>query len=138
MSEITNNEAQRAAMLLMAAIKSVTFYPQAHPAVRQPLHELAGIFGDMLKERPEIHLGVVNGVLFIGSHIFVNSNATESALVARFTQKGINALTIYAGVTSDDLFRFTLLFARREITSDLLPEELEKNDIRTIDRKSVV
>ena len=132
MSEITNNEMQRAAMLLMAAIKSVTFYPQAHPAVRQPLQELAGIFGGILTEQSEIHLGVVKGVLFIGSHLFVDPNATISALVERLTQKGIDALTIYAGVTPDDLFCFTSLLARREITSDLLPAELEKNDIRTI------
>ena len=132
MSEITNNEMQRAAMLLMAAIKSVTFYPQAHPAVRQPLQELAGIFGGILTEQSEIHLGVVKGVLFIGSHLSVDPNATISALVERLTQKGIDALTISAGVTPDDLFRFTSLLARRETNSDLLPAELEKNDVRTI------
>jgi len=132
MSEITNQAAQRAAMLLTASIKTVTFYPQAHPAVRQPLQELAGILGDMLREQPEIHLGVVEGVFFLESHLFVNPNAALSALVERFTQKGIDALTIYAGVTPDDLFRFTLLLARRETTAALLPEELEKNGIRTI------
>jgi putative nucleotidyltransferase with HDIG domain len=132
MSEMTNNEVQRAAMLLMAAIKSVMLYPKDHPAVRQPLQELAGILGDMLAAQPEIHLGVVKGVFFIERHLLVNPNPAVSALVERLTKKGINALTIYAGVTPDDLFRFTLHLARRETTSDLIPEELEKNGIRTI------
>ena len=35
MTEITHPDAQRVAMLLTASIKSVTFYPQAHPAVRK-------------------------------------------------------------------------------------------------------
>ena len=132
MSEITNHGAQRAAMLLMASIKSVMFYPQAHPAVRQPLQELAGILGNMLREQPEIHLGVVEGVFFLENHLFVNPNAAVAALAERFTQKGIDALTIYAGVTPDDLFRFTSILGRRETTAALLPEELEKNGIRTI------
>lgn len=126
------NEVQRAAMLLMAAIKSVTFYPQAHPAVRQPLQELAGILGDILKEQPEIHLGVVKGVFFMERHLFVNPNAAVSALVERFSQKGIDALTIYVGVTPDDLFRFALLIADRETTAEQLSAELEKNGVRTI------
>lgn len=64
MNEITQQNAQRTAMLLMASIKSVGFYPQAHPAVRQPLRELIGILEGMLREKPEIHLGVVEGVFF--------------------------------------------------------------------------
>jgi putative nucleotidyltransferase with HDIG domain len=132
MSEISNQGAQRAAMLLMASIKTVAFYPQAHPAVRKPLQELADILGDMLKEQPEIHLGVVEGVFFLESHLFVNPNAAVSALAERFIQKGIDALTIYAGVTPDDLFGFTSLLARRETSAGLLPEELEKRGIRTI------
>ena len=71
MNEITHQDAQRAAMLLMASIKSVAFYPQAHPAVRQPLEELAGILQDMFEEKPEIHLGVVEGVFFLGSNLFL-------------------------------------------------------------------
>ncbi len=132
MSEITQHAAQRAAMLLTASIKSVMFYPQAHPAVRQPLQELAVILDDMLKEKPELHLGVVEGVFFLENHLFVNPNAAVAELTDRLTKKGIDALTIYARVTPDDLSVFASLLARREITSDLLAEELTKNNIRTI------
>ncbi len=132
MSEITLLDAQRAAMLLTASIKSVMFYPQAHPAVRQPLQELAGIFEEMLQERPELHLGVVEGVFFLESHLFVTPNAAIAELSDRLSKKGIDALTVYAGVSVDDLFLFASLLARREVTSEFLAEELTKNGIRTI------
>ncbi len=132
MSEITQLGAQRAAMLLTASIKSVMFYPQAHPAVRQPLQELAGILTDMLTERPELHLGVVEGVFFLESHLFVTPNAAIAELSDRLTKKGIDALTIYAGVTADDLFLFASLLARRETTAERLSEELTNSGVRTI------
>jgi putative nucleotidyltransferase with HDIG domain len=132
MSEITIQVAQRVAMLLTAAIKSVMLYPQAHPAVRQPLQELAGILADMLREQPEIHLGVVEGAFFLESRLIVSPNAAVAELAERLSKKTIDALTIYAGVTVDDLFRFASLLARRDATADLLPAELEKYGIRTI------
>lgn len=132
MSEITNQEAQRVAMLLTTSIKTVMLYPQAHPAVRQPLQELAGILAGMFRERPEIHLGVVEGAFFLESRIIVSPNAAVAELAERLSKKLIDALTIYAGVTEDDLFRFATILARRETTADQLPDLLEKNGIRTI------
>lgn len=132
MTEITQQSAQRSAMLLTASIKSVLFYPQAHPAVRQPLEELAGILGGMLKEKPEIHLGVVEGVFFLESHLFVSPNTAVAELADRLVKKGITALTIYSGVSVDELSQFASLVARREMTADLIPLELEKANVRAI------
>ncbi|MRR35483.1 HD domain-containing protein [bacterium] len=132
MSEINHKEAQRVAMLLTASIKSVAFYPQAHPAVRQPLRELTEILEGMLRQKPEIHLGVVEGVFFLEGHLFVTPNSSVAELAERLMAKGVDALTMYAGVTPDDLFRFASLLAKREITAALLADELEREDIRTI------
>jgi len=132
MSEITQQGAQRAAMLLTASIKSVLLYPQAHPAVRQPLQELSGILEGMLREKPEIHLGVVEGVFFMESHLFVTPNSAVAELADRLIKKGITALTIYSGVSNDDLFHFASILARRETTAELIPLELEKVNVRSI------
>jgi putative nucleotidyltransferase with HDIG domain len=132
MSELTHQEAQRAAMLLTASIKSVSFYPQAHPAVRQPLQELSGILEGLLRSKTEIHLGVVEGVFFLESQLFVTPNSSVAELADRLTKKGIDALTVYGGVTMDDLFRFASLLARRDVTAESLPGELENQGIRTI------
>lgn len=132
MTEITHLDAQRVAMLLTASIKSVTFYPQAHPAVRQPLQELSGILDMMLHKKPEIHFGVVEGVFFLEGHLFVTPNSSVAELADRLTGKGIEALTLYPGVNQEDLFRFASLLARRDVTAEILPEEMERSGIRTI------
>lgn len=132
MPEITHDDAQRVAMLLMASIKSVAFYPQAHPAVRQPLYELSGILEGMLQVKTRIHLGVVEGVFFLENHLFVSPNSSVAELADRLTGKGIDALTLSPGVSQDELFRFASLFARRDMSADRMPEEMEKNGITTI------
>jgi putative nucleotidyltransferase with HDIG domain len=132
MTEITHQEAQRAAMLLTASIKSVTLYPQAHPAVRQPLKDLSDIFDGLLAEKSEIHLGVVEGVLFLDTQLFVTPNSSVAELAERLIGKGIYALTIYPGISQDDLFFLATFLARRDVDADLLFEELERNSIKTI------
>jgi putative nucleotidyltransferase with HDIG domain len=132
MNEITHQDAQRAAMLLMASIKSAAFYPQAHPAVRQPLEELAAIFNDMVRVKPEIHLGVVEGVFFLESNLFVSPNSSVAELAERLIDKCIFAVTLFGGVNSDDLFLFASLLARKNFPAGLVFEELSKMGVTTI------
>ena len=132
MSEITIQAAQRVAMLLAASIKSVMLYPMAHPAVGQPLQELAGILAGMFQDRPEIHLGVVEGTFFLENRLIVAPNTAVADLAERLNKKKIEALTVLAGVTVEELFGFASLLARRETVADRLPEELEKKGIRSI------
>lgn len=132
MTEITSQGAQRVAMLLTASIKTVLLYPQAHPAVRLPLEELAATLAEMLSERPEIHLGVVEGTFFLDSRLIVSPNAAVQELADRLIKKSIDAITIYAGVTADHLFTFASLLANRELTHDLLPVELARLGVHTI------
>jgi putative nucleotidyltransferase with HDIG domain len=134
MAEITHQAAQRAAMLLTASLKSVTFYPQAHPAVRQPLQELSELFEGMLQDKPELHLGVVEGVFFLESQLFVTPNASVSELAGRLVGKGVDALTIYRGVTTEHLFCFVSLLARRDLLADQLFAGLERDGVTTIRR----
>lgn len=132
MSEITHQAAQRVAMLLTASIKSVVFYPSAHPAVRQPLQELCEILDRMLGEKPEIHLGVVEGIFFLENQLFVSPNSSVAELADRLSGKGVDAFTLFPGITRDDLFHFASLFARRDITAEQMTAELERIGIRTI------
>lgn len=132
MSEITHQNAQRAAMLLTASIKSVTFYPQAHPAVRQPLEELAALFADMFEVKNEVRLGVVEGVFFLEGNLFVTPNSSVAELAERLIDKGLHAFTIVRGVTIDDFFQFASLLAKKNLTGDQVFDELAKKEITTI------
>ncbi|HOP40160.1 MAG TPA: HD-GYP domain-containing protein [Geobacteraceae bacterium] len=132
MSEITHQNAQRAAMLLTASIKTVTFYPQAHPAVRQPLEELAALFDGMFEVKKEIRLGVVEGVFFLEGNLFVTPNSSVAELAERLIGKELHAFTIVQGVTTDDLFQFASLLARKNLAADQIFEELARKGIVTI------
>lgn len=132
MAEITKQDAQRAAMLLTASIKSVLLYPLAHPAVRQPLQELIGLMGEMMEGKNELHLGVVEGTFFIEGCLIVTPNAAVTELVDRLTQKGIEAITVYAGVTPDDLFGFAAVLANRQSSAETIPAELERRGIGNV------
>jgi len=132
MIEITNQAAQRVAILLAASIKSVMLYPLAHPSVGLPLQELTGLLTEMLQERHEIHLGVVEGTFFLGNRLIVAPGPAVAELAERLTKKNIEALTVYQGVTKEDLFGFSSLLARRDTDAQRLPEELNKKGICSI------
>jgi len=132
MNEASGQIAQRVATLLTVAVKTVMLYPQAHPAVRQSLQELADILAALQQENREIHLGVVEGSFFLESSIIVSPNPAIADLAQRLSKKRIEALTIYAGVSLDDLFRFAFLLGNRETGAESFSGELEKNGIRTI------
>jgi len=132
MSDITSQLAQRVAVLLAASIRTVMLYPLAHPAVGQPLQELTGILEEMLQERREIHLGVVEGTFFLESRPIVAPTPAVAGLAERLSKKKIEALTIYPGVTRDDLFSLSSLLARRDITCEQFPDELDKRGIWSI------
>jgi putative nucleotidyltransferase with HDIG domain len=132
MIEITNQAAQRVAILLAASIKSVMLYPLAHPSVGLPLQELTGLLTEMLRERHEIHLGVVEGTFFLGNRLIVAPGPAVAELAERLGKKKIEALTVYQGVTKEDLFGFSALLARRDTDAERLPEELNKKGICSI------
>jgi putative nucleotidyltransferase with HDIG domain len=119
MDKITQQDAMRAAMLLNTSIKSVAFYPQAHQAVKQPLEELAALFAETLKEKTETFFGVVEGAFFLEEHIFVTPNAAVGELADRLLGKGIDAVSVFQGVSFEELFHFSSILARKEDNGDI-------------------
>jgi len=132
MAEFTVHAAQKVATFLMTSIRGVLLYPQAHPAVRQPLQELSALLCDLLKEHRELHLGVVDGTFFLGNRLLVAPTAAVAELAERLSKKEVYAITVSAGVTADELFHFASLLARRDSNVDLLPGEMERCGIKAI------
>jgi putative nucleotidyltransferase with HDIG domain len=132
MADFTIQAAQKVGTLLMTSIRGVLLYPQAHPAVRQPLLELSALISDLQQASGAIHLGVVDGTFFLGSRLVVAPTAAVSELAERLSRKEVHAITISAGVTADELFSFATLLAQREITADHLPGEMERRGITAI------
>ena len=132
MRNVTQQEAQRVAMLFNTAVKSIGFYPPAHRAVKQPLEELTTLFDEILHEKTGTYLGIVEGVFFLEEHIFVAPNAGVAELADRFIKKGIDAVTIMKGVTFDELFNLVSIFARKESNAENIPRKLKDLGITSI------
>jgi putative nucleotidyltransferase with HDIG domain len=132
MDKVLQQDALRAAMLLNTAIKAVAFYPQAHQAVKQPLEELAALLAQILKEKPDTYFGVVEGAFFLEEHIFVTPNAAVGELADRFLRKGIDAVTVFQGVSFEELFHFSSILARKDSSVETLPERLQEKGIANI------
>lgn len=131
-AKISHQDALRAAMLLNTSIKSVSFYPPAHQAVRQPLEELATLFADVLRNKAEIFLGIVEGVFFLDEHIFVTPNASVAEMADRLIRMGVDAVTVFRGVSFEDLFTFSTLLSRRDSTAANLPDRLTEKGVASI------
>lgn len=132
MSSLTLQTAQRIATQLSGAIKGMSFYPAAHPSIVQPLQNLTTFFSEILQEQHEISLGVNDGALYFGEHLFVMPTPPVAELAAGFLARGIDAITIRRGVTFDHFSRFVTLIADRKIEAVKIAEALLAEQISTI------
>lgn len=132
MGNVPFASAQRFATLLSASIKGVAFYPEAHPAVVQPLQQLISLCDGFLRTEPEINLGVMDGLLFFEEHLFINPPTALGELAQILTDREIERITVQRGVRLDELTRFVSLLGRKNPATGLLAEEMERGGIRHI------
>jgi putative nucleotidyltransferase with HDIG domain len=103
MSEQGLQHAQRLATLLAGGIRGNGFYPPGHPASLQPFREMATTAGVLHRKDGEIRIGVVDGVLAVGEHLFFAPTEPLQELLRRLEEKGILGLTLRPGVAANDL-----------------------------------
>jgi HD-GYP domain-containing protein (c-di-GMP phosphodiesterase class II) len=120
-----STEADRALALSLAAAIRTAAYFDADNAVMQ---EVSSALADRLVERVEreglVRIGVHSHSVFIGAARIRTSVMTYqrfNSLTQTFTEKGINALTIHAGVSPAELTSLTLVLARENVKG---PDEI--------------
>lgn len=132
MSDITLAQAQRVVMLLAGCAKGVTLYPLAHPAITQPLQELAATFGAFHERSDEVRLGIIDGVLFFEQHLFFTPTAAVEELAGILASKGIESISARPGLTADELRRFVTLLACRQLCGAELVEALSREEVKNL------
>jgi HD-GYP domain-containing protein (c-di-GMP phosphodiesterase class II) len=90
---------------LSAAVKAVHLYSADHPIVGRTAAQLAEIVEQMLTERPEVVMGIVDGQLVVDGEGGFGGSAAADAL-DRLTATGIERLVISRGVTAQELGEF--------------------------------
>lgn len=126
MADIALAQAQRLVLLLAGTVKGYSLYPEAHPAVAQPLREVCGIVAEALREGSALRLGILDGVLFLGQHLFFTPAASVEELAEILAARELRAVTFRKGVTPDELAALVSLLARRDLRGEVLAAELDR------------
>ena len=132
MEELDKQLALRIITLFSGAVKGMGFYPESHPAIRQPLQDLDRLFGAALAQGADIAWGVIDGVMFFGAHLFITPTTAVADLTNRLAEKGIDRIVMSSGLTFDELQRFVCLFSGKSAGLDDLRTRMEQMEIRHI------
>jgi len=126
MGDVTFAQAQRLVLLLAGTVKGSSLYPEAHPAVAQPLREVCGSVGEALRGGAALRLGILDGVLFLDQHLFFTPTASVEELTEILAAREVRAMTFHKGVSFDELTTLVSLLARRDLRGQSLAVELER------------
>jgi len=132
MEELDKQLALRMITLFSGAVKGMGFYPESHPAIRQPLQDLDRFFGSALAQGADVTWGVMDGVMFFGKHLFITPTTAIADLTSRLTEKEIDRIVMSSGLTSDELQRFVRLLSGKSAGLDDLRARMGQMDIRHI------
>lgn len=132
MEALDKQAALRMITLFSGAVKGVAFYPDSHPAIRQPLLELDKILAGALDRAEALSWGIIDGVMFLEDHLFIAPSAAIADLSNRLQEKGIERIIITKGIALDELQQFVRLFSVKMIAPDELQSRMTKEGISHI------
>lgn len=126
MADLSLPRAQRVVLLLAGTVKGVSLYPEAHPAVAQPLGEICAMVGEFLRGKPEMRLGILDGVLFLEQHLFFSPAPSVEELAGILAAREVRAVTLLRGLVHDELTVLVSLLSRRDLRGGALVAELAR------------
>jgi len=132
MEALDQKGALRLITLFSGAVKGIAFYPDSHPAIRQPLLELDKILAVALGRAATLSWGIIDGVMFLEDHLFIAPSASITDLSNRLQEKGIDRITISSGLSFDELQRFVHLFSAKMVAPDELQSRMRQEGITHI------
>jgi len=132
MEEVDKQLALRMITLFSGAVKGMAFYPESHPAIRQPLLELDKLFDSALARTADIAWGVIDGVMFFGKHLFITPTTAIADLANRMVEKEIDRIVMNRGLTFDELQGFVRLLSGKSAGFDDLCARMHQKEIRHI------
>ena len=115
---------QALALSLAAAIRTAAYFDADNAVMQEVCSALAARLAERLDREGLVRFGVHSHSVFIGAARIRTSVVTYqrfASLTQGFTEKGINAVTIHAGVSLAELVSLALVLAREDVKG---PEEI--------------
>ncbi len=88
---------------IAAALKGLKLYPMKHPAIEQRNRTLINAFTQLFGKQSVIHIGLLEGTLFVEDSLFADDNPAAETLVNVFNNLEIEGLEFYSGFNQPQL-----------------------------------
>jgi putative nucleotidyltransferase with HDIG domain len=119
-------------MGLAGAFKGLRLYPPDHPSVRNQVQNLLQRLQSVLLNRDQLKMGLLEGTLFLGEHLFVHDTPAADDLGRLLEELEIDALEFIRGITEDEIRHFLAILGQSEIKGEALQEVFEARGIEHI------
>ena len=88
---------------IAAALKGLKLYPMQHPAIEQRNRTLINAFTQLFGKQRIIHIGLLEGTLFVEDSLFADDNPAAETLVNVFNNLEIEGLEFFSGFNQPQL-----------------------------------
>ncbi len=91
---------------IAGALKGLKLYPMKHPAIEQRNRTLLNAFTQLFSKQQIIHIGLLEGSLFVEETLFSDENPAATTLVKMFEDLEIEGLEFFSGFNQPQLELF--------------------------------
>ena len=91
---------------ISASLKGLQLYPMKHPAIEQRNRTLLNAFTQLFSQQQIIHVGLLEGTLFVEDTLFADDNPAAETLVKIFVDLEIEGLEFFSGFNQPQLEQF--------------------------------
>jgi HD-GYP domain-containing protein (c-di-GMP phosphodiesterase class II) len=124
MESFAKSSALKLVTLFSGAVKGMAFYPESHPAIRQPLLDLYKILTIALRNKGNVSWGLLEGTMFFEDHLFISPSTAIADLTNRMMEKEISRIIAASPISFDELESFVKLFSVKGVSFDDLLRQM--------------
>lgn len=117
---------------LVGAYKGLRLYPLEHPAIQRQMGSLVENIFAMLHQQDVIRIGVLEGTLFLGDHLFVETNPAAEELAELLDEVELNGIEFHHGVTAMELGGLLQVFKEHRAHGEDFADALRARGVRHI------
>lgn len=128
---MTSETAQNIIQGLSGALKGLRLYPAQHPAIQRQFQALLGHIYQAFEGAQVLHMGLLEGSLFLEEHLFPDDQPAARDLAQLFQALELEGLEFNKRLTSSELAGFVELLHEGPKGSDFA-KRLADRDIRNI------
>jgi len=106
------------------AFKGLRLYPLQHPAIEKQVQSLLAILTTLFRKTKVVKVGLLEGVLFVEDHLFVEESPAAEEVAGIFGQYELQGLEFHLGITADELRALINLLHRGAPQGDAFEQSL--------------